>query len=343
MKFYVKPKKPESEDELMHFGRLGQKSGVHKFGRWQRQAKYANGQPDPNAKTRLPDGPYYTFVKEKDGTRSRVLTSIGKLAEKAIKTRASGIVKDLNSDGKLEKSFRTWDYLHSVSENYTPCKWYGKNDDDAIKKMRDKAQESEEEIYNEVEEKVKESLDCRDDEETKELLTYSINDVFDENIWTKVLNDKAYRAARDRYEDYHTRARRDQDSITKEEYEALFSESSLKKYLKLDLGDEQSQESQKRREEAVKSRGKTRANGNWPLDRQRAIRDARTKLYETKPSALRELDRAINKDEFQLDFLEAIQNSKIEYDGDAQAIAIEYAYYLLDPEDYMKNRELPYA
>lgn len=49
MKFYVKPKKPESEDELEHSGRRGQKWGEHKFGRWQSQAGYANGQPDPNA------------------------------------------------------------------------------------------------------------------------------------------------------------------------------------------------------------------------------------------------------------------------------------------------------
>ncbi len=46
MKFYVKPRK-EPEDELMHYGRKGQKAGVHKFGRWQSQAVYANGQQDP--------------------------------------------------------------------------------------------------------------------------------------------------------------------------------------------------------------------------------------------------------------------------------------------------------
>lgn len=49
MKFYVKPRKAEPEDELMHYGRKGQKAGVHKFGRWQSQAVYANGQPDPNS------------------------------------------------------------------------------------------------------------------------------------------------------------------------------------------------------------------------------------------------------------------------------------------------------
>lgn len=49
MKFYVKPKKPESEDELEHSGRRGQKWGEHKYGRWQSQAKYANGQPDPSS------------------------------------------------------------------------------------------------------------------------------------------------------------------------------------------------------------------------------------------------------------------------------------------------------
>ena len=50
MVVYVKPKKPESDDEIKHSGVKGMKHYQHKFGRWQRQAKYANGQPDPDAK-----------------------------------------------------------------------------------------------------------------------------------------------------------------------------------------------------------------------------------------------------------------------------------------------------
>jgi hypothetical protein len=38
------------EDELMHYGRPGMKWRQHKYGVWQRHARYADGQPDPNAK-----------------------------------------------------------------------------------------------------------------------------------------------------------------------------------------------------------------------------------------------------------------------------------------------------
>lgn len=38
------------ETELMHYGRKGQKKYQHIYGVWQKQAKYAGGQSDPNAK-----------------------------------------------------------------------------------------------------------------------------------------------------------------------------------------------------------------------------------------------------------------------------------------------------
>lgn len=38
-------------NSLYHEGRKGQRKGVHQFGRWQRDTVYAQGRPDPNAKS----------------------------------------------------------------------------------------------------------------------------------------------------------------------------------------------------------------------------------------------------------------------------------------------------
>ncbi len=40
---------------------------------------------------------------------------------------------------------------------------------------------------------------------------------------------------------------------------------------------------------------------------------------------------------YRLDFLEAVQNSGILHDGNVRALAIEYAEYLNDPDDYWRN------
>ena len=40
------------DNYLMHSGRKGQKKGVHQFGKWQSQAVYAQGRPNPDAKVR---------------------------------------------------------------------------------------------------------------------------------------------------------------------------------------------------------------------------------------------------------------------------------------------------
>ena len=40
----------EDSGGIEHHGVKGQKHGVHQFGRWQSQAKYANGKPNPDAK-----------------------------------------------------------------------------------------------------------------------------------------------------------------------------------------------------------------------------------------------------------------------------------------------------
>ena len=49
-------------------------------------------------------------------------------------------------------------------------------------------------------------------------------------------------------------------------------------------------------------------------------------------------DKARDSDMFDINFLESIQNSKLLYDGDNQGIMIEYAYYLADPGQYMRER-----
>ena len=48
--------------------------------------------------------------------------------------------------------------------------------------------------------------------------------------------------------------------------------------------------------------------------------------------------KARNKDVWDLNFLEAIQNSKIDYDNNKKEMLKEYRIYLDDPEDYWKNR-----
>ena len=40
------------DNYLIHSGRKGQKKGVHQFGKWQSQAVYAQGRPNPDAKVR---------------------------------------------------------------------------------------------------------------------------------------------------------------------------------------------------------------------------------------------------------------------------------------------------
>jgi hypothetical protein len=342
MKFYVKPKKPKSEDELMHFGRLGQKSGVHKFGRWQRQAKYANGQPDPNAKdTKVQDKPNERISSYKDRLTKQMDRLVNgdpsDITNEDIETMFRGILSGVKTSFESKES-RDDKYAKDVAslgnEALSKIDKSGQKEKNASSKELNDWFLTSDQTDNErlIACLFENGYSKKDVKDFYELLRLS-NTLFDYNGgYDKISKDT----------EYLTRLFLSTDVYGDKDINSFIDAcDSIKNGKKQET--EFSQESQKRRDEAVKSRGKTRANGNWPLDRQRAIRDARTKLYETKPSALRELDRAINKDEFQLDFLEAIQNSKIEYDGDAQAIAIEYAYYLLDPEDYMKNRELPYA
>lgn len=433
MKFYVKPKKPESDDELEHSGRRGQKWGEHKFGRWQPQAKYANGQPDPDA-------------KDKKVSEKRILDESRRSCEKLEKAYDDyhAAIRRFNekhpapdwhkqtdadyeiSQAMLERYKKTFAYklygkksvatFRNLNGDGGNCYVYSNSLPEPIKAMAEKKQrEILDDLRKEMPEQFKASDDyikeykewenhrendsseiedaltkykkavdervaeLRKDPEALEYLTASLDKKADQ--WRKTNSTPFYTIdesialyASDRGipDDYLEIPEKHLDRVTKStlretkrqanttedeedelrvmELDDVREKRSLttkeeREYddLQKKIGNKYSQESRKERDAAVESRGKTKASGSWPLDRQRALRDVRTELYKNKPKALNELDRAINKDEFQLDFLEAIQNSKIEYDGDAQAIAIEYAYYLLDPEDYMKNRALPEA
>lgn len=61
------------------------------------------------------------------------------------------------------------------------------------------------------------------------------------------------------------------------------------------------------------------------------------KTDEEKDRKVASLDDATRNDKWSLDFLEAIQNSGILHDGNTRAMAIEYAKFLDDPEDYWRN------
>lgn len=50
-------------------------------------------------------------------------------------------------------------------------------------------------------------------------------------------------------------------------------------------------------------------------------------------------ERARDKDEWNLDFLEAVQNSVALEKGDTKTLLTEYAYYLSDPNKYWENRD----
>ena len=64
------------------------------------------------------------------------------------------------------------------------------------------------------------------------------------------------------------------------------------------------------------------------------------KTDDDKKQKISKWENARDNDRFDLNFMEAIQNSKILYDGDKQAIMIEYGYYLANPQQYMRTRDL---
>ena len=51
-----------------------------------------------------------------------------------------------------------------------------------------------------------------------------------------------------------------------------------------------------------------------------------------------QLENAKKNNEWYIDFLEAIQNTKIMYERDTKSMLEEYSKYLDDPEDYWKNQ-----
>ena len=73
-------------DSFEHWGVKGMKKYIHKFGKWQSQAKYANGQPDPNAKDNK---------KESDEDKEkRLRESERRTAEETIDTTSiSGVLQ----------------------------------------------------------------------------------------------------------------------------------------------------------------------------------------------------------------------------------------------------------
>lgn len=50
------------------------------------------------------------------------------------------------------------------------------------------------------------------------------------------------------------------------------------------------------------------------------------------------LSNARTKDQWSIDFLEAIQNKEISYNHDTNAMLREYKKYLANPEDYWKTK-----
>lgn len=60
--------------------------------------------------------------------------------------------------------------------------------------------------------------------------------------------------------------------------------------------------------------------------------------WYTKEERTQKLKTAKENDRYDMYFLEAIQNSKIEYNNDKSARDREYAKYLEDPDDYFKNK-----
>ncbi len=61
------------------------------------------------------------------------------------------------------------------------------------------------------------------------------------------------------------------------------------------------------------------------------------KTDEEKTRKVTSLNTALKEDRWNLDFLEAIQNSGIMHDGNTRAMLIEYANFLDDPDDYWQN------
>lgn len=74
------------ESELTHHGVKGQKKYQHKFGDWERHAKYANGQPDPNGRG---DKKPYKEVKK---TTKKKTTSSSTTSSSPV-SKAGGVVK----------------------------------------------------------------------------------------------------------------------------------------------------------------------------------------------------------------------------------------------------------
>ena len=78
---------------ICHYGREGQRKGVHRFGKWQPHATYAMGKPDPKKASR---------------SASKTLKKVTKEHEEVekLKSQLSDIQKKLNEKKESEKAYR---------------------------------------------------------------------------------------------------------------------------------------------------------------------------------------------------------------------------------------------
>ncbi len=143
-------------DSFEHFGVKGMKHYEHKFGRWQRKSKYANGQPDPHAEKKKKAVPYDEAKSRADKIVDRVRNSklanntingirtLRDTAQKNVNARAESLkegarqARELNDERKrLRKLHRanlenlTMDELKELNERSKLLKQYRKNFEEA--------------------------------------------------------------------------------------------------------------------------------------------------------------------------------------------------------------------
>lgn len=117
--------KPLSEEEILdileHSNRKGSHWYKHQFGKWQKQARYANGQEDPNAK---PDEESKKTLSAKDihapGTAKNKSEAAERNAQikEASETLSTEELRQVTERIKAEKEFLE----QALTKDYTPSK-----------------------------------------------------------------------------------------------------------------------------------------------------------------------------------------------------------------------------
>jgi hypothetical protein len=98
----------------------------------------------------------------------------------------------------------------------------------------------------------------------------------------------------------------------------------------------------KRYNEAGETYKKTDADKKLEASYQKMRNSAKTD--KEKDEMVNKLERARDKDLYEIDFLEAVQNSAMLHNGDRKALLTEYAEYLNDRDAYWeRGRKLPQA